>query len=84
MKFYEKYISCIGVLANIMFFLQAYTIFKHKSAYAVSGTGFIISIVGLGSWLFYGVLLKNKPLIIANGFGLIGAILTIIGIFMYG
>ncbi len=84
MSFYEKYMSIIGSLANIMFYLQAYKIFVLKSAQSVSGPGFFISVVGMGSWLLYGILLKNKPLIIGNLVGFIGAILTVIGILKYG
>lgn len=81
---YEKYMSVMGVITNIMFYLQAYKIFASKSAEAVSGPGFLICVIGLGSWLIYGVLLKNTPLIIANAFGVIGAILVFIGILIYG
>jgi MtN3 and saliva related transmembrane protein len=84
MNFYEKYMNIIGPIGNIMFYLQAYKIFTSKSAIAVSGPGFFISVIGLSSWLFYGILLKNRPLIIANGFGVLGAILTLSGILIYG
>ena len=84
MKFFEVYMNIIGPIGNIMFYLQAYKIFIYKSAHAVSGSGFLISVIGLSSWLVYGILLKNKPLIIANGFGVIGALLTLIGVCIYG
>ncbi len=84
MHYYEKYMSFIGVVTNIMFYLQAYKIFAHGSAKDVSGIGFFLSFIGLSSWLIYGLLLKNKPLIIANVFGTIGALLTLIGVIMYG
>lgn len=84
MYLYEKYMSIIGPVTNIMFYLQAYKIFTSKSAQDVSGVGFFMSFIGLSSWLIYGVLLKNKPLIIANLFGVTGAILTLLGILMYG
>ena len=84
MNYYEKYMNIIGPITNLMFYLQAYKIFINKSADTVSGPGFLISIIGLSSWLLYGILLKNKPLIIANIFGVIGAILTFIGVLIYG
>lgn len=83
MSFYERYMSIIGPATNIMFYLQAYKIFTSRSAQDVSGVGFLISVIGLGSWLIYGILLKNKPLIIANIFGVTGALLTLIGVLMY-
>ena len=76
--------NIIGPIGNVMFYLQAYKIFASKSASTVSGPGFFISVIGLSSWLLYGILLKNKPLIIANGFGVLGAILTLSGVLMYG
>lgn len=84
MHFYEKYMNIVGPATNIMFYLQAYKIFTSKSAQDVSGAGFCMSFIGLSSWLIYGILLKNKPLIIANVFGVTGALLTLIGILMYG
>lgn len=84
MYYYEKYMSFIGVVTNVMFYLQAYKIFINKSAKDVSGVGFLLSFVGLFSWLVYGILLKNKPLIIANVFGTIGALVTLIGVIKYG
>jgi len=84
MKFYEQYMKIIGPIGNVMFYLQAYKIFICKSSESVSAPAFFISIIGLSSWLLYGILLKNKPLIIANGFGVIGAILTFVAILFYG
>ncbi len=84
MNFYEKYMNFIGPATNLMFYLQSYKIFTSKSAQDVSGIGFFISFIGLTSWLIYGLLLKNKPLIIANIVGVIGATLTLVGILAYG
>lgn len=84
LKFYEKYMSIIGPAGSIMFYLQAYKIFKLQSAQDISGLGFLISFIGLSSWLFYGFLIKDKPLIISNFVAVIGSILTLIGILKYG
>ena len=84
MNFYERYMNVIGPLTNLMFYLQAYKIFMSKSAGSVSGLGFFISVIGLSSWLLYGILLKNKPLIIANIFGVTGAVLVFVGTLIYG
>lgn len=81
---YEKYMSFIGPATNLMFYLQAYKIFTYKSAGDFSISGFVISLIGLSSWLIYGLILKNKPLIIANVFGVIGVCLTLTGILLYG
>jgi MtN3 and saliva related transmembrane protein len=76
--------SFIGPFGNMMFFIQAYKIFHTKCATSISLMGFTISLIGLGSWLAYGLMLKNKPLIIANLVGLIGASLVLIGTVIHG
>jgi MtN3 and saliva related transmembrane protein len=76
--------SLAGVFGNLMFFIQAYKIFNTKSAVSISLLAFSISIIGLTSWLIYGLLLKNKPLIIANLVGGAGASLVLIGALFYG
>ncbi len=83
-SYYEKYISIMGTIGNSMFYFQAYKIFISKNAIAISFLGFLISFIALSSWLIYGVILKNKPLIIANIFGIIGALLVLIEIIIYG
>ena len=84
LKIYENYMSIIGPGGSIMFYLQAYKIFSLKSAQDVSGLGFLVSLIGLLSWLVYGLLLKDRPLIIANIAGSIGSALTLAGILIYG
>ena len=59
-----------------MFYFQAYEIFSSHSAKIISFPGFFLSFIGLSSWLLYGVLIKNTPLIIANAVGVIGTILN--------
>ena len=65
----KSIMNIIGSIANIMFYLQAYKNFISKSAQSVSGPGFLISVIGISSWLLYGISLKNKPLILAMGLG---------------
>jgi MtN3 and saliva related transmembrane protein len=83
MKFYEKYMSFIGPIGNLMFFIQAYKIFYTKSAVSISILAFSLSIIGLSSWLLYGFLLKNKPLILANLVGVTGVSLVLAGTLLY-
>jgi MtN3 and saliva related transmembrane protein len=77
LKVYESYMKFIGPLGNAMFYMQAYKIFTTKTAESISIEGFTLSLIALSSWLLYGFLLKNPPLIIANLVGTIGAILVI-------
>lgn len=83
LKFYEKYMALIGPIGNLMFFIQAYKIFSTHSAESISIGGFALSMLGLSSWLFYGVLLKNRPLILANLVGTIGAVLVLVATIIY-
>ena len=70
-KFYEKYITVVGTIGNFMFYIQAHKIFSCKSSASVSLPAFTISAIALCSWLLYGILLKNIPIIIANIVGLL-------------
>ncbi|KAB8029860.1 SemiSWEET family transporter [Fluviispira multicolorata] len=82
-KLFENYMSCIGPIGNSMFYFQAYEIFSSKNSGSVSLIGFSISIIALNSWLFYGVYIKNKPLIFANIVGALGAFFVVLGIIIY-
>lgn len=66
-----------------MFFVQAFKIFATKSAKDLSLLAFVISFVALSSWLVYGILNKDKPLIISNIVALVGAGLVLAGIVIY-
>ena len=81
--YYEKYMYVIGIVGQLVFYGQAYTIFYHKSAVDVSLLGFFMGFVSVSSWLIYGILLKNWVLIVANTVATIGAALVLIGIFLY-
>jgi MtN3 and saliva related transmembrane protein len=83
MRFYEKYITIVGVIGNFMFYIQAHKIFTCKSASSVSLPAFAISAIALSSWLLYGILLKNIPIIVANVVGVVGALLVLTAILMY-
>ncbi|BBH53070.1 SemiSWEET family transporter [Fluviispira sanaruensis] len=82
-KLFEYYMFCIGPIGNLMFYFQAYEMFTSKHSGSVSLIGFTISILALNSWLFYGIYIKNKPLIIANAVGALGAILVVFEIIFY-
>jgi MtN3 and saliva related transmembrane protein len=83
MKILESYMSWVVVLGQSMHFIQAWKIYTTKSASDVSLTAYIICILLLIHWLGYGFLIKNRVLIVAEGLGLLGSILVIIGILIY-
>ena len=80
---YEKYMMIMGPATNAMFYVQAYKIFSTKQAQALSLPAFLISLIGIISYLWYGIFLKNKVLILANVIGLLGVMIVIIGIVLY-
>jgi len=67
-------------LTTIAFFPQAYLIYKTKRVENLSLGLFSLFTIGVFSWLLYGVLILNYPIIIANGLTLAqaGYILTMI------
>jgi MtN3 and saliva related transmembrane protein len=82
--YYEKYMMACGVLGQLLFYSQGVKIFMTKSANDVSILGFLFALISVTSWLIYGVLLKNKVLVIANAFAVVGAMFVIAGILLYG
>jgi len=73
----------IGVFGQLLFFAQAYKIFTTQHAKDVSAIGFIAGLVSVTSWLVYGVILRDKPLVIANVIAFLGALVTLVGIIIY-
>lgn len=82
--YYEKYMFVIGVLGQLLFYTQGIKIFMTQSASDVSILGFTIGLISVTSWLVYGCIIKNKVLIVANAFAVIGALLVVIGILIHG
>ena len=66
----EKYIPYIGFFSGfcttIAFIPQAYKAWKTKSTKDISLWMFLIFTTGVASWLVYGVLTDNLPIIFAN------------------
>jgi MtN3 and saliva related transmembrane protein len=82
-KIYSYYMSVVGVLGQLMFFIQAYKIFKTKSAGDLSLIAFVAAFISVASWLVHGIMIKDKPLIIANIVACIGALIVICGVLLY-
>lgn len=82
--YYEKYMLGMGVLGQTLFYVQGIKIFLNKSAQDVSLLGFSLGLVSVTSWLCYGLMIKNKILVISNGFAVVGAVLVIMGILIHG
>lgn len=80
--------NLVGIIAGIIttsaLIPQAIKIYRTKSARDVSLAMFLFLAVGIALWLFYGLLIKELPVIIANFFSLILIFLIIIMKIRYG
>ncbi|GAB6183477.1 SemiSWEET transporter [Thermodesulfovibrio hydrogeniphilus] len=80
--------NLIGIIAGIIttsaLIPQAIKIYRTKSARDVSLAMFIFLAVGIALWLFYGLLIKELPVIMANFFSLIIISLIIVMKIRYG
>lgn len=79
--YYAKFMIVVGIFGQSLFYLQAFKIYKQESAEDVFLEGFLMALFSLMCWLIYGILIKDKVLIIVNIFGVIGAALTTLAIF---
>ncbi len=82
-KIYEGYMYVIGILGQLVFYLQAFKIFMDQSAKDVSLAAFLFGLLSVTSWLIYGLIIKNKVLVLANVIASIGALAVVIGILKY-
>lgn len=65
-----NYINIIGFVAGAMttisFLPQAIKIHKTHHTHDLSLPMYIVLLIGVSLWLFYGVMVKSHPIIIAN------------------
>ena len=75
------YIEVLGLIAAAMggtaLFPQVLKVLKTKSTKDISREMFLLLTGSILLWLVYGVLLNNIPIIIANFFGLIQALIIL-------
>ena len=76
-----NYINIIGLTAaamgGISLFPQLLKVLKTKSTKDISREMILILAGSIFLWLIYGILLKNLPIIIANFFGFIQALIIL-------
>jgi MtN3 and saliva related transmembrane protein len=69
LKEYAQYIGiAAGILTSASLIPQLIKIFKEKKAQGVSLGMFIVLLIGIGGWAWYGFLKKDYPIIITNSF----------------
>ncbi|MHC4839510.1 MAG: SemiSWEET family transporter [Planctomycetota bacterium] len=82
-RLFVRWMYVIAVFGNAFFYIQAYEIFRDEAAVNVSTLGFCVAFVTVASWFVYGLILKNKVMIIANIVAMVGAALVVIGTLAY-
>jgi len=75
--------TLFGTLSGIANFPQAYKIFKRKSAKDISIITYSFLFMGALIWIFYGIEIKDFPIIITNILGAINLFLVILGWYFY-
>ncbi len=82
-RWFKRFMFVPGVGGNFVPLIQAMRVFAEHDSKAQSLEGWLVALFCLCCWLMYGVVLKDKVLIIANIVGVINVIILIIGIMMY-
>lgn len=82
---FDSYTEIVGLAAGICTSVsllpQLFKLLKHKKAEDISLFYLIILFIGLGMWIWYGVLREDLPIIVTNGFSLvINGIVIVLGI----
>ncbi len=80
----DKSIVLIGVMSPIMTIPQIYKIFTDGSAKGLSAISWSTYIVVSAFWLMYGIVHKEKPIILVNLGWVIVHAATLTGIVLYG
>lgn len=73
-----------GVLTTAAFLPQLIRVIKTKHTKDLSLVTFSLFSLGVFLWLAYGILLKEVPIILANAFTLVFAVLIVIMKIKYG
>jgi len=81
---FKIYMVFIGVFGQLVFFAQAYKLYSTKHAADLSLVGFSTGLLSVSSWLIYGIVIKDAPLMIANAVACVGAMAVVVGILLYG
>ncbi len=76
------YIQLVGIVAGIFtstsLMPQLIKTFKTKTAEEISLVMLITLMLGIGLWIYYGILRKDLPIIITNGFSFMLNVIIIV------
>jgi len=60
-----------GICTSVSLLPQLFKLLKHKKAEDISLFYLVVLFIGLGLWIWYGVLRDDVPIIVTNGFSLV-------------
>lgn len=80
----DKLIYVVGVVGPLMILPQIIKIFVLKEAQGVSLLSYSSLVILSGIWLWYGIVHKEKPIIITNSLWMVLHAIIVIGVLIYG
>ena len=80
----DKITYLVGVLGPVMVLPQILKIFVLKDAKSISFLTYITLTLFSFVWLWYGIIHKEKPIIISNILWIVTEMILLIGILLYG
>lgn len=83
-RFMDRIIYVVGVLGPLMTIPQLTKIWIEKNAVGVSIVSWASYLIIAVFWLIYGVMHKEKPIILTYSFWIILEAAIVVGILMYG
>ncbi|MCF7798962.1 hypothetical protein K9M74_03595 [Candidatus Woesearchaeota archaeon] len=75
--------AVFGVMMSVGPYMQAYKIYKHKSAKDVSLLMQGIFFAGTTTWFLYGLMLNDIPIMLSFGIGILGWALSFVLVLKY-
>lgn len=82
--FLDKIIIWVCIIGPFTAIPQALEIWVQKKAAGVSITSWSLYIIFAAFWLFYGIVHKDKPIIINSFLWIVIDVLVVIGVLIYG
>lgn len=60
-----------GILTSVAMIPQLVKVLKEKNVEDISGGMFVVLIIGLSLWIWYGILKEEWPIILSNSFAVL-------------
>lgn len=79
----DKIIYVVGILGPIMTLHQIYKIWWEQNAAGVSAISWVTYLIVAITWVIYGIMHKEKPIIVIYAFWILLDILIVAGVLIY-